>query len=46
MGPLVSEEQLQRVCNYLEIGLSEGATAMTGGKKMGDKGYLSSPPCW
>jgi phenylacetaldehyde dehydrogenase len=22
MGPLVSEEQLQRVCNYLEIGLS------------------------
>src|ERR1700682_719934 len=43
MGPLVSEEQLQRVCNYLEIGLSEGATAMTGGKKMGDKGYFVEP---
>jgi phenylacetaldehyde dehydrogenase len=44
MGPLVSEEQLQRVCNYLEIGLSEGATAITGGKKMGDsKGYFVEP---
>jgi phenylacetaldehyde dehydrogenase len=43
MGPLVSEEQLQRVCNYLEIGMQEGATAMTGGKKMGDKGYFVEP---
>jgi phenylacetaldehyde dehydrogenase len=43
MGPLVSEEQLQRVCNYLEIGLSEGATAMTGGKKLGNKGYFVEP---
>src|SRR5260370_9174405 len=43
MGPLVSEEQLQRVCNYLEIGLSEGATAMSGGKKLGDKGYFVEP---
>src|SRR5260370_41398005 len=43
MGPLVSEEQLQRVCNYLEIGLSEGATAVAGGKKLGDKGYFVEP---
>ena len=43
MGPLVSEEQLQRVCNYLEIGMSEGATAVTGGKKLGDKGYFVEP---
>jgi phenylacetaldehyde dehydrogenase len=43
MGPLVSEEQLQRVCNYLEIGLSEGATALAGGKKLGDKGYFVEP---
>ena len=26
MGPLVSEEQLQRVCGYLEAGREEGAT--------------------
>ena len=43
MGPLVSEEQLQRVCNYLDIGMSEGATAVTGGKKLGDKGYFLEP---
>src|SRR5450631_70636 len=43
MGPLVSEEQLQRVCNYLEIGLKEGATAIAGGKKLGDKGYFVEP---
>jgi phenylacetaldehyde dehydrogenase len=43
MGPLVSEEQLQRVCNYLEIGLAEGAQAVSGGKKLGDKGYFVEP---
>ena len=43
MGPLVSEEQLQRVCGYLESGKSEGATALTGGKKFGDKGYFVEP---
>src|SRR5271166_1881067 len=43
MGPLVSEEQLQRVCNYLEIGMAEGATALTGGKKLGNKGYFVEP---
>ncbi|MGA2967254.1 MAG: aldehyde dehydrogenase family protein [Terriglobales bacterium] len=43
MGPLVSEEQLQRVCSYLEIGLAEGATALAGGKKLGDKGYFVEP---
>jgi phenylacetaldehyde dehydrogenase len=43
MGPLVSDEQLRRVCNYLEIGLSEGARAVTGGKQFGDKGYFVEP---
>jgi phenylacetaldehyde dehydrogenase len=43
MGPLVSEEQLQRVCNYLEIGMSEGAKTVSGGKKIGDKGYFVEP---
>src|ERR1017187_6428001 len=43
MGPLVSEEQLQRVCNYMEIGMKEGATAAVGGKKLGDKGYFVEP---
>src|SRR5256714_7744283 len=43
MGPLVSAEQLERVCGYLESGFSEGAKAVTGGKKRGDKGYFVEP---
>ncbi len=43
MGPLVSEEQLRRVCGYLESGFSEGAKAVAGGKKIGDKGYFVEP---
>src|SRR5437016_3945865 len=39
MGPLVSEEQMNRVCNYLESGFSEGAKATVGGQRNGDKGY-------
>ena len=43
MGPLVSQEQLNRVCAYLESGLSEGAKAIAGGQKKGDKGYFVEP---
>jgi phenylacetaldehyde dehydrogenase len=43
MGPLVSEEQLNRVCSYLESGFSEGAKAVTGGGRQGDKGYFVKP---
>jgi len=43
MGPLVSEEQLNRVCGYLESGFSEGAKAVVGGRRLGDKGYFVQP---
>jgi len=43
MGPLVSEEQLNRVCGYLEAGFSEGAKAIAGGHKGGDAGYFVEP---
>ncbi len=43
MGPLVSDEQLRRVCSFLESGVSEGARTVTGGKKLGDKGYFVEP---
>ena len=43
MGPLVSEEQLSRVCGYLESGFSQGAKAIAGGHKKGDKGYFVEP---
>ncbi len=43
LGPLVSKEQLDRVCGYLESGAQEGATAIVGGKKIGDTGYFVEP---
>jgi phenylacetaldehyde dehydrogenase len=43
MGPLVSKEQLDRVCGYLESGFSEGAKAVVGGSRAGDKGYFVNP---
>ena len=43
MGPLVSEEQLNRVCGYLEAGFAEGAKAVVGGHKAGDRGYFVEP---
>jgi phenylacetaldehyde dehydrogenase len=43
MGPLVSQEQLNRVCSYLESGLSEGAEAVVGGKKISGAGYFVEP---
>jgi phenylacetaldehyde dehydrogenase len=43
MGPLVSEEQMNKVCSYLESGYSEGAKATVGGSRQGDKGYFVKP---
>jgi phenylacetaldehyde dehydrogenase len=43
MGPLVSVEQLNRVCGYLESGKAEGAKAVTGGERHGEKGYFVKP---
>jgi len=43
MGPLVSDEQLRRVTGYLDSGRDDGATALTGGTRYGDKGYVVEP---
>ena len=43
MGPLVSDEQQHRVLGYLESGFAEGAQAVAGGKRSGDKGYFVEP---
>ena len=43
MGPLVSEEQMNRVCSYLESGMSEGAEAVVGGHKRPGAGYFVEP---
>jgi phenylacetaldehyde dehydrogenase len=43
MGPLVSEEQMNRVCGYMEAGFKEGAKAAAGGKREGNRGYFVQP---
>ena len=43
MGPLVSDEQQRRVLSYLESGFSQGAKAVAGGGRLGNKGYFVEP---
>jgi len=43
MGPLVSAEQLDRVTGFLESGEREGVRTVTGGKRVGDRGYFVAP---
>ena len=43
MGPLVSQEQYDRVCGYLDSGREEGAKAVAGGKGIEGKGYFVEP---
>jgi len=43
MGPLVSQEQYERVSGYLDSGREEGARAVAGGKAIDSKGYFIEP---
>ena len=47
IGPLVSQQQLDRVSGYLDIGQKEGATALAGGARLTEgalsKGYFVPP---
>ena len=43
MGPLVSEIQFKRVTGYIEAGRKEGARVVTGGGRVGEKGYFVEP---
>ncbi|WP_035101542.1 aldehyde dehydrogenase family protein [Aneurinibacillus terranovensis] len=43
MGPLVSEEQLERVGSYIEKGKAEGAEVVTGGVYGHGDGYFVAP---
>jgi phenylacetaldehyde dehydrogenase len=43
LGPLISEKQFNRVSGLLERGLSEGASVMLGGGRVGDKGFFVKP---
>lgn len=43
IGPLVSDEQLNRVTGYLESGRQQGAEVVTGGRRHGNEGYFVEP---
>jgi phenylacetaldehyde dehydrogenase len=43
MGPLVSQEQFDRVTGYLRLGTEQGATAKVGGSAIDGPGYFVEP---
>ena len=43
IGPVVSQEQFERVKGYLEVGKKEGAKVSAGGETYGEKGYFVKP---
>jgi aldehyde dehydrogenase (NAD+) len=42
-GPLVNEEQYDKVMGYIRSGRDTGATLLTGGHRWGDRGYFIEP---
>jgi len=42
-GPQVDKEQFDRILGYIESGKQEGAKLLTGGNRVGDKGYFIAP---
>jgi phenylacetaldehyde dehydrogenase len=43
LGPLVSQRQLDRVTGYVESGRAEGARVLSGGERLGERGYFFAP---
>ena len=43
MGPLISDEQFEKVLGYLKSGADAGAEAVVGGVRVGDRGYFVAP---
>jgi acyl-CoA reductase-like NAD-dependent aldehyde dehydrogenase len=43
MGALVSENQMNRVTGYIAKGKAEGADLVTGGDRIGDRGFFVQP---
>ncbi len=43
MGPVISAGQMRTVLDYIAVGKAEGASAVTGGARLGDVGYFIEP---
>jgi aldehyde dehydrogenase (NAD+) len=42
-GPQVSQEQMDKILGYVQLGEKQGARLMTGGQRIGDKGFFVEP---
>ncbi|MEM9271705.1 MAG: aldehyde dehydrogenase family protein [Cyanobacteria bacterium P01_F01_bin.143] len=42
-GPQISQTQLHKVMNYIELGMREGAQLLYGGQQIGDRGFFMQP---
>jgi len=42
-GPVIDDEQFNRIMEYIKVGIDEGAKLVTGGYRVGDKGYFIAP---
>src|SRR5262249_39154625 len=42
-GPQVSQEQMDKILGYVDVGQKQGAKLLTGGKRVGDKGFFVEP---
>jgi len=43
LGPVISEKQMRSILDYVDIGRNEGASLVTGGERVGTRGYFISP---
>ncbi|RMG54162.1 MAG: betaine-aldehyde dehydrogenase [Acidobacteria bacterium] len=43
IGALISEEHMNKVMGYIELGRREGAKLVAGGQRLGEKGYFVRP---
>jgi aldehyde dehydrogenase (NAD+) len=42
-GPQISQEQFDRIMGYIDAGKKEGAKMLTGGSRVGNRGYFIEP---
>lgn len=42
-GPQVSQEQMDKILGYVDLGQKQGASLVTGGKRFGNKGFFVEP---
>jgi len=43
LGPVISQKQMDRILGYIDEGRRDGAEVITGGGRIGDRGYFIEP---